>query len=272
MLALETRLQRGELVGGELPPPGPARGPARRSRDLTFVGRDEELGTLSAAVGASEPGTVLVAGSAGAGKSRLVAEAAAQSELPVLAVRAFLPERNEPWGLARALLREALALDLDAARAVPDRAAQALADVVPGLEELRPIGTVVVDPESRRALALEAAARVLAAAVGKGALLVVDDLQWADATSLCLLGLAARRIPQAGMVLAYRPEEVAADGPGRRASWRRSAPFGHPPSRSRSARWLPRRSHCSSPTTRWRRRSPRRPMARPWPWPRRSGA
>ena len=168
---------------------------------------------LSAAVGASEPGTVLVAGPAGAGKSRLVAEATVQSELPVLAVRAFLPERNEPWGLARAILREALALDLDAARAIPDRAAQALADVVPGLEELRPIGTGVVDPESRRALALEAGARVLAAAVGKGALLVIDDLQWADATSLCLLGLAARRIPQAGIVLAYRPEEVAAEGP-----------------------------------------------------------
>ncbi len=80
-----------------------------------------------------------------------------------MAVRAFLPERNEPWGLARAVLREALAMDLEAAQVIPDRAAQALADVVPELEELRPIGRGVVDPESRRALALEAGARELEA-------------------------------------------------------------------------------------------------------------
>jgi len=158
---------------------------------------------------------VLVAGSAGTGKSRLLAEAAAQSDVPVLAVRAFLPERNEPWSLARALLREALALDFEAAGAIPDRAAQALADVLPELEELRPISSVMVDPESRRALALEAAARVMAAAAAEEALVIVDDLQWADATSLVVLGLIARRVPQAGMALAYRPEEVAFEAPVR---------------------------------------------------------
>ncbi len=180
---------------------------------MTFVGREGELQLMSSALCGSEPGTVLVAGPAGAGKSRLVAEVIAQAELPVVAVRAFLPERDEPWGLARAVLREALALDLEAARAIPDRAAQALAEVVPELEELRPVGRSVVDPESRRALALEAGTRVLGAAVGKGALVVVDDLQWADATSLGLLGLAARRVPGAGLLFAYRTEEVAAEGP-----------------------------------------------------------
>ncbi len=211
VLALETRLQRGELVGEiSRRPVAPAAHAAFEG--LNFVGRDEELQMVSSAFRGSEPGTVLVAGPAGAGKSRLVAEVVGHSELPVIAVRAFLPERNEPWGLARAVLREALALDLEAARAIPDRAAQALADVVPELEELRPIGSGVMDPESRRALALEAGARVLGAATGKGAVVVVDDLQWADATSLGLLGLAARRTPQAGLLLAYRPEEVAVDG------------------------------------------------------------
>ncbi len=212
VLALETRLQRGELVGEiSRRPVAPAAHAAFEG--LNFVGRDEELQMVSSAFRGSEPGTVLVAGPAGAGKSRLVAEVVGHSELPVIAVRAFLPERNEPWGLARAVLREALALDLEAARAIPDRAAQALADVVPELEELRPIGSGVMDPESRRALALEAGARVLGAATGKGAVVVVDDLQWADATSLGLLGLAARRTPQAGLLLAYRPEEVVVDGP-----------------------------------------------------------
>ena len=212
VLSLETRLQRGELVGETAPRLAvPAARPMFEG--LTFVGREGELQLVSSALRGSEPGTVLVAGPAGAGKSRLVAEVITQAELPVVAVRAFLPERNEPWGLARAVLREALALDLEAARAISDRAAQALAEVVPELEELRPVGHSVVDPESRRALALEAGARVLGAAVGNGALVVVDDLQWADATSLGLLGLVARRIPQAGLLLAYRPEEVAVDGP-----------------------------------------------------------
>ena len=212
VLALERRLQRGELVGETARRPTlPAVRPAFEG--LAFIGRDEELRVLSIAIRGPEPCTALVGGSPGAGKSRLVAEAAEHSEVPVIFVRAFLPERNEPWGLARALLREALALDLEAARAIPDRAAQALADVVPELEELRSIGSGVVDPESRRALALEAAVRVLTAAAGKGALIVVDDLQWADATSLGLLGLSARRIPRVGMILAYRDEDVAVDGP-----------------------------------------------------------
>jgi class 3 adenylate cyclase/DNA-binding SARP family transcriptional activator len=210
VLALETRLQRGELVG-EISRRPVVQEARQAFEGLAFVGRDDEFQLVSRAL--REPGTVLVAGPAGVGKSRLVAEVVGRSELPVMAVRAFLPDRNEPWGLARAVLREALALDLETARAIPERAAQALADVVPELEELRPIASGVIDPESRRALALEAGARVLGAATGKGALVVVDDLQWADATSLGLLGLAARRIPQAGLLLAYRPEEVAAEGP-----------------------------------------------------------
>ncbi len=210
VLALETRLQRGELVGETARRPVmPAAGHAFEG--LAFVGRDDELQSVASAL--RKPVTVLVAGPAGAGKSRLVAEVVSHSEVPVITVRAFLPERNEPWGLARAVLREALALDLEAARAVPDRAAQALADVIPELEELRPIGSGVVDPESRRALALEAGVRVLAAATGTGALVVVDDLQWADATSLAFLGLVARRVRQSGLLLAYRPEDVAPDGP-----------------------------------------------------------
>ena len=211
-VALEARLQRRELVPGPTRPPAVAAlGPTFEG--LAFVGRDEELGAVVANVGAAKPGMVLVAGVAGTGKSRLLAEAAARSEVPVLALRAFLPERNEPWSLARALLREALTLDLGAAEAVPERATPALADVLPELGELRPVGPVEGDPESRRALALEGAASLLAAAADKGAVVVVDDLQWADATSLAVLGLMARRVPRAALALAYRPEEVPVDAP-----------------------------------------------------------
>jgi DNA-binding SARP family transcriptional activator/class 3 adenylate cyclase len=204
---LETRLQRGQSLAVPIRRPvlglvGPG------FEGLNFVGREDELDRLLAATGGPTPGVALVGGSAGAGKSRLLAEAAARSEVPVVVARAFLPERDEPWSLARTLLREVLALDLEAARAVPDRAAVALADVLPELEELRPLGPVSVDPESRRALALEGMVRLATAAASKGALLLVDDLQWADPTSLTALRLIARRATAASLVLAYRPEEI----------------------------------------------------------------
>ncbi|HEV8625236.1 MAG TPA: BTAD domain-containing putative transcriptional regulator [Acidimicrobiia bacterium] len=204
---LETRLQRGEPLAA--PIRRPVLGLVRPGFEgLSFVGREDELDGLLAATGGSTPGVALVGGSAGAGKSRLLAEAAARSAVPVVVARAFLPERDEPWSLARTLLRELLALDLEAVRAIPDRAALALADILPELDELRPLGQVSVDPESRRALALEGVARLAAAAASKGALLLVDDLQWADATSLTALRLIARRATAASLVFAFRPEEV----------------------------------------------------------------
>jgi DNA-binding SARP family transcriptional activator len=206
-----------KILRGELEAPKPRRhalvSPRPEFEGLPFVGREDELDALMAVLSGPGAGVATVIGPAGAGKSRLLAEAAARSDVPVIPVRAFLPERNEPWSLARSLLREALALDIDAARAVPERAAHALADILPEIAEVRSIGSDVVDPESRRALALEAAARLLAAAASGGALVIVDDLQWADATSLTVLGVIVSRIPEARMALAYRPEELAPASP-----------------------------------------------------------
>jgi len=193
--------------------------------ELVFVGRDEELEAAVGALAGPDPGVVLVSGGPGMGKTRLLAEVAGRAEVAVLAARAFLPERDEAWGLARSLLREAVSLDLDAARALPNRAAEALADILPELEELRPIASGTVDAESRRVLAFQASVGVISGVAAKGALLLVDDLQWADATSLGLLGLVASRVPGLGAVLAYRPEEILPDSPV--ASFLRGLPI-HP--------------------------------------------
>src|SRR5439155_26359 len=109
-------------------------------------------------------------GVAGVGKSRLLAEVAERSELPVIAARAFLPERDDAWALARSLLREALALDCEVPRGLPERPAQALAGLVPELEDLRALPGAALDPESRRALALEGSALLLWALGSRGAL------------------------------------------------------------------------------------------------------
>jgi len=121
---------------------------------------------------------VTVAGPAGAGKSRLLAELSRGSALPVIAARAFRPERAEAWGLVRSLLREALAVDAATADTLPG----AVREVLGGLRgtgvtaRRRPRGR---RRRSRRALLVSGALRLLEAAAGAGALLVVDDLQWA---------------------------------------------------------------------------------------------
>lgn len=210
-LELQTRILRGEPVG-------PTRRRAAASLplplgDLAFVGRERELQRVLAAVAGEDEGVAILSGPSGAGKSRLLTEIAARSPVPVVSVRAFPAEQEEAWGVGRALLREVLNLHPDAARAIPDRAAQALADIVPELEELRPIGRAPLDAETRRALALEGGVRLVEAGSARGALILADDLQWADATSLVLLGLVVGRVPGLGSVLAYRPEELGAEMP-----------------------------------------------------------
>ncbi len=190
------------LLRGEVAQVRRVAAPPRALGELAFVGRAVELDRLRAAVAARE--LVLLDGVAGAGKSRLLAELSRTCPVPVLAARAFLPERAEAWGLARTVLREAL--DADLAATLPGHARAALAVLLPELGS-----ATVLDAETRRALVLAGGLRLLESAAGEGALLVVDDLQWADPSSLALLASALARCPQLAAVLAYRPEELAAD-------------------------------------------------------------
>ena len=210
----ESARLRQALLGN--PVPGTHGGPVRRSREATpewtfdglaFVGRDTELARLRAAIGARE--VVALGGVAGAGKSRLVAEATRDVALPVLTCRAFLPERGEAWGLARSVLREALALDAHLADRLAPRVRAALAVLLPEIDGI----DVPLDGEARRALVLAGGVELLAAAVRDGAVLVVDDLQWADPSSLTFLASALARLPRLAAVLAFRPDEPALDLP-----------------------------------------------------------
>src|SRR5205807_8727183 len=129
------------------------------------------------------------------------------SSVPVIAARAFGAGGDDAWALARSLLREALALDCEAPRSLPQRPAQALAGLVPELGDLAPPGGGTLDAESRRVLALEGSALLLWALGARGALVVVDDLQWADASSLDLLGLVIAR-SGVRVLLSHRLEEA----------------------------------------------------------------
>jgi DNA-binding SARP family transcriptional activator len=197
-----TALLRGRVSVTSRPlaaPTAPARPPFT---DLAFVGRDAELARVRAALAARE--IVALAGVAGAGKSRLLAEATRGCPLPVLAARAVLPERDEAWGLARSVLREALALDAHLADGLAPRARSALSGLLPELDGAE----AVLDGETRRALVLAGGVRVLEAAARDGAVLVVDDLQWADPSSTTLLASALARLPELAAVLAFRTDEL----------------------------------------------------------------
>ena len=196
---LHRRLLHGDPMEEATAATGPPTGPG------AFVGRGRQVAQLAALVGGRRIG--LLRGRSGSGKSRLLAELAARTTAPALATRAVLPEHDVPWSLARTLLRAAIAAGADPS-ALPPRSLAALADVLPELE--RPGARAVIAADSRRALALEAGVRLLAGVAG--AVVLADDLQWADASSLDLLAVVAGRRAAAAIVVAYRPEEVPADG------------------------------------------------------------
>jgi DNA-binding SARP family transcriptional activator/tetratricopeptide (TPR) repeat protein len=210
---LELSILRGEAQPAEPAPRRPAASPGTPFQSqLPFVGREGELESLLGVLQAEHGGILLVAGASGSGKSRLLEQARQRHPGPLATAAAFLGERDEPWSLARTLVREALSIHPDAVKGLSHRAVAALAEVVPELDDLTPLPRESTDRESRRALAMEAAFNLLSVLSDKGIPFIVDDLQWADPTSLVVLGQLARRTPELSMVLAFRPEEVGANG------------------------------------------------------------
>ncbi len=173
---------------------------------MTIQGRAEERAALEAAVAPGAPGLCLaLVGEAGIGKSALArhaAEAAGQSGRAVI-------EGYSTLGLA-----EPLGVICDAVRAAgraglsPGAGRDRLATGFPALV-LPELGGGEVETGNPGAT-FEAAARYLGAlAGGRGLLVVLEDLHWADATSLSLvpfLARALRREPVA-LLLTYRPDD-----------------------------------------------------------------
>ena len=153
-----------------------------------LVGRDAELGVLTAAVSRAEGGAggvVFLVGDAGAGKSRLAGEVCAVASsrgFLVLAGRAAESAVAVPFRpVAEALMRAARGgLAADAPQVAHYR--PALGSLVP--EWSRPgegsaeISGVILG---------EALLRLLALPGRKGALLVLEDLQWADPETLAIV-------------------------------------------------------------------------------------
>ncbi|WP_322937774.1 BTAD domain-containing putative transcriptional regulator [Nocardioides bizhenqiangii] len=201
----ETTALYERLLHGEVPAPPVVRPARGRSGVPPLVGRDREHDELRRLGG--EHRVALLAGRSGWGKTRLLEDLRAGADRPVLSARALLPEREEPWSLVRSLLDTSAAAAVDLARILGPASFAAVSEVIPDLDG----DPAAVAPESRRALALQALVRVIEATTPS--LVLVDDLQWADSSSLDVLALLVGRDADLAMVLAYRPEEVLEGSP-----------------------------------------------------------
>jgi DNA-binding NarL/FixJ family response regulator len=207
-----------EMTGSaaRLPPPSPSRPPGvRPSAGRRLVGRHQEFGRLQEVLGEAATGRgqiVFVVGPMGIGKTRLVEEALAHARnegFTVLVGRT--PGAGS--GLAYAPLLSAFGGILRSLDAIEQ---EELVGDLPHLgrlwPELRlPPPAPIQDADLERALLFEAVARLLERLSAQSpVLLFADDLHWADAPSLGLLGYLVSTVTGSPVVLAgtYRPEGV----------------------------------------------------------------
>jgi adenylate cyclase len=217
---------------GALAEPQSARGLAAYGLACSMVGRAEELDQLLSAFDRMQRGraqVVSLAGEAGTGKSRLLAEFLARLDegghLARTAVRrAVCSSLGEPtYGVFAALFREGYGVEpgdsLDVARqklaeglsslGAQAEIAQTITPVLSyllGVEEARPRD---LDPEQLKRQIVLAARTLVERRLERGPIVViVDDFHWADTASVDLLRdivdhLADRRLM---MVVSHRPD------------------------------------------------------------------
>jgi DNA-binding CsgD family transcriptional regulator len=176
------------------------------------IGRDRERARLRELFDralAGEGSLVLVAGEAGVGKTRLLDELAASTELPVL-VGAASHGSTPAYGPVVVAMRSRLRAEPDAF----DDCGPLGAHLGLLLPELGPV------PEEVDARTLREAVRcaLVAVAQERGGLLMLDDLQWSDAATLELLADLAPTLADTSLLIvaAYRSDELPREHPLRR--------------------------------------------------------
>jgi DNA-binding CsgD family transcriptional regulator len=189
---------------------------AQRISSPVLAGRAAELGRLRSATERAAAGTpvaVVVAGEAGVGKTRLVAELAGEAEAAGMVVLTGgcldVGDGTLPYAPAAEALRGLTAV-LDPAEldGVLGGARAELARLVPELAA--PAAAPGPSPGTTPGRLFELLLGVVHRLAARGpALLVVEDLHWADRSTRDLLGFLVRNL-RAGvaLVLTYRTDEL----------------------------------------------------------------
>jgi DNA-binding CsgD family transcriptional regulator len=183
-----------------------------------MIGHVAELDAIRQEIDRARGGhrhTVLIAGEAGVGKSRLVAEAkayAAERGFVLLEASCFPQDSTCPYAPLLDLLRArctAGALPTD----VVDRFARELAPLLPDLVSLPadPPPMLALDPTQQQRRLFNALVSCLTLAVtSQPVLVIVEDLHWSDESSLDFLLYLLRRSSAQPLLLigTYRSDEV----------------------------------------------------------------
>ncbi|HEX6799040.1 MAG TPA: AAA family ATPase [Ktedonobacterales bacterium] len=185
-----------------------------------LIGRAPYLEAVTAQLRRASEGaghTLLVSGEAGIGKSRVLAEVEAEANrrgVACLAGNAYEADHDVPFAPLTDLLRGVLsgcsADDLERLLSLPS--GRYLPELLPALAPRVPGFSPDADDPDQRKQRLHAMLdeMLLGAAVGSPALIAIEDVHWADETSLDYLLHLARRGAQRPvlLVLTYRSDEV----------------------------------------------------------------
>jgi DNA-binding SARP family transcriptional activator len=190
-----------------------------------YFGREPEMSRLRARLAdaaAGRGGVVLLAGEPGIGKShalRQLAGGAQAGPAIVLAGRCaeggwappFCAFAEAITGYGETVSPGRLRDDLGVTGSALVRIAPRLSDLLPGLAD-----PPALQPDEERFRLLDAVVRFLTALSARAVvLLILDDLQWADAGTAMMLRHVARSCAQRRLLVAgaYRTTEVATEGP-----------------------------------------------------------
>ncbi len=187
-----------------------------------FVGRTREWEQLASAFAKARSGAghvVLILGEAGVGKTRLGEEFArwAQEHEGALALcgRCYELENPMPMHLWVEVLRQGLShLQSEFLTGVPSAWLAELSELVPELTRVTgELSPVTLPPEHRQYRIFETLYRIISALARRHVLLVVflDDLQWADDSSLDFLCYLIERVASEPVLIigAARSEELS---------------------------------------------------------------
>lgn len=201
-----------------------------RDASLTFIGRQLELDRLEAAwkrAAQGEPRILLIGGDAGIGKTRLLREYASRAaDQRVVASGGCVPIAGGslPYVPFVEILRELMSpavvaqVGATALGDIPGPARAELGRLVPTLRAPQPDASSPDDPLRRGRLFEAVYGLLLQWSARKPLLLVVEDLHWADGSSLDLLGYLIRNLDAERILIAasYRTDELHRRHPLRR--------------------------------------------------------